>query len=724
VKRFTSTEIEFVPLSISNILCRTASVRGLLGMAFSSLLVLAYLATRQPAGGQAAIPLSRPGQEDLSFWVNHNGLLQYEAEGAVGFGDMARVLLRRRSNDDYIRELRDRFTFRVQDTGALQTPDLFRAEFSGGRLSWRNSPQTRFVAGSSRTFNIPVVVANRDVKDLVVGAFYKGVSMESGARDVVVPPGSAVPLFLRAVETAIGPSEGTLSLRYPGGEVSTQVHFEIRPLVPLRVRILDELGHPATARVYLTGSDGLAYAPPGSSNRIAAMSAEYFFHADGSFDIEMPAGEALLEATRGPEYRLTSERVTLQAGKPADATLRLTRWTHMAEKGYWSGDVHIHANYTSPHHQVIEPRDVRLQISGEDLNVANMMVANSGGAFIHDRQYFEGGPNRLSASPYFIYWNEENRSSAYGHMCFLGLKKLVEPFYNGFRNTPFWEDFPANYPLAQQVYDQGGAVSYAHPGMAANFEAASIKEMPVDLALGHRTALDVLSNNDEIATMELWYRLLNCGFQIPISAGTDSFTNVADHYIAGGGRVYVLSGPQFEYTKWLEAFRKGHSFASNGPVVSLKVDNKLPGDEIQLASPREVTVEASVATQVPLDRVELIVNGQPVYSAPVAGKETVEFTRHVNITSSSWVALRALGPRHRLVLNDTSAFAHTGPVYVIVAGRPVRIAEDVRFYREWVERLIARTEKSERFANPERRAEVLALFRHGLAWYQAAEAGK
>jgi hypothetical protein len=102
----------------------------------------------------------------------------------------------------------------------------------------------------------------------------------------------------------------------------------------------------------------------------------------------------------------------------------------MAEKGYWSADVHIHANYTSPHHQVIEPRDVRMQISGEDLNYANMMVANSSGAFIHDRQYFEGRPNRFSAPPYFIYWNEENRSSAYGHMCFMGLKKLVEPFYN------------------------------------------------------------------------------------------------------------------------------------------------------------------------------------------------------------------------------------------------------------------------------------------------------
>lgn len=92
--------------------------------------------------------------------------------------------------------------------------------------------------------------------------------------------------------------------------------------------------------------------------------------------------------------------------------------------------MHIHANYTAPHHQVIEPRDVRLQVWREDLNYANMMVANSSGAFLHDWQYFEGRPNGISAPPYFVYWNEENRSRPYGHMCFLGLKKLVEPFYN------------------------------------------------------------------------------------------------------------------------------------------------------------------------------------------------------------------------------------------------------------------------------------------------------
>ncbi|MEO7652895.1 MAG: CehA/McbA family metallohydrolase, partial [Bryobacteraceae bacterium] len=590
-------------------------IRGTLALLCAILLGIAGWTIPQGTAGQGAVPLSRPGQEDLSFWVNHNGLLQFEVEGEVGFGDMARLLLRRRSNGEYIRELRDRFTFRIQDPGALQTPDIFRAEFAG-ELSWRAAPQTRFVASSSRTFNIPLTVANRDTKSITVDALYQGVSMESVVRAVTVQPGTVSSIVLRAVETQSGPTQGKLTLRHAGGEIQTQVHFEIRPLVPVRVHIVDERGQPAAARVYLTGSDGLSYAPRGASSRITAMSAEYFFHADGTFDIEMPAGETLLEATRGPEYKLTTQRLMLEPLKPAEVTLRLERWTHLAGKGYWSADAHIHANYTSPHHQAIEPRDVRLQAAGEDLNYANMMVANSGGAFIHDRQYFEGRPHRLSTAANFIYWNEENRSSAWGHMCFLGLTRLVEPFYNGFRNTPFWEDYPPNYPLAKQVLEQGGAVSYAHPGMAPNFEGGSIKELPVDLALGLQSAMDVLSNSDEKATTEMWYRLLNCGFRVPISAGTDSFTNVTDHYTAGGGRVYVLAGQSFDYAAWLDGFRKGRSFASNGPAISLKVDDKQPGDDIRMDAPRDVTVQANVTSQVPLDTVDVLVNGRTVYSVP------------------------------------------------------------------------------------------------------------
>ncbi|MBM3794624.1 MAG: hypothetical protein FJW31_11250 [Acidobacteria bacterium] len=71
------------------------------------------------AAGQAAVPHSRAGQEDLTFWVNHHGLGEIDVDGPVGFGDMARLLMRRRANAQAIRALRDRFVFRSTDPATL-----------------------------------------------------------------------------------------------------------------------------------------------------------------------------------------------------------------------------------------------------------------------------------------------------------------------------------------------------------------------------------------------------------------------------------------------------------------------------------------------------------------------------------------------------------------------------------------------------------------------------
>src|SRR5262249_24291203 len=156
---------------------------------------------------------------------------------------------------------------------------------------------------------------------------------------------------------------------------------------------------------------------------------------------------------------------------------------------------------------------------------------------------------------------------------------------------------------------QGGAVTYVHPGMVDQFDGASARELPVDLALGQVDTMDVLSNNDEMPCMRMYYRLLNRGFRLAISAGTDSFTNVADHYTPGGGRVYVHSTGELRYDDWVADYKRGRTFASNGPVIELTVDGKEPGDDIRFpaGSKQQVRVRASLRSQVPVERSELVI---------------------------------------------------------------------------------------------------------------------
>jgi hypothetical protein len=602
---------------------------------------------------QAAVSHSLPGQEDLTFWVNHNGLSEIDVEGEVGFGDMARILMRRRSNAPHIRALRDRFVFKWREFGRLRTPDL---------------EQTEFVIAQNRIFNLPVVKGEK-------GYFHKVLEREPGR-------------VSRTID----------------GRTYT---FDVRPLRRLTVKLLDEGGQPVHARVYLTAADGLAYAPAKTIARYAAEAAEPFFHAPPEFTLELPEGKTLVEAARGLEYELARAEIELRGD--TEVTLRLKRWVDMAARGWYSSDAHIHANYTAPHHQVVTPEDVLTYTLAEDLHIPNMMVANSSGEYLHDKDLFEGKPHRLSRPNYVLWWNEEMRNAGlYGHMCLYNLKRLAEPLFTGFNGTLYEDDYPANYNQAKFAQNQGGAVTYAHPGYAATFDGASCRELPVDLALGVIDAMDVFSNNPEEVAIELWYRLLNAGFRLGISAGTDAFTNVADHYTPGGHRVYARTGGKLDYQEWIKAYKGGRTFATNGPMIFLKVEGKEPGDTLRLtAGRRRLKVEVKVESYLPVSTTELVVNGRVISPAP----------KSIEVSESSWIAARARGAWNRLVLNDGELAAHTSPVYVMVGEQPIAKAADIRFWVEWIDQLIARTERRGKFSSEQRKQEVLNLFRQGREKY-------
>jgi hypothetical protein len=589
--------------------------------------------------------------------VNHNGLEQVEVEGELGFGDFARLLMRRRANAEKIRALRDRFVFTTRDPAKLDTPDLLRR----GRAA--------YVIAQDRVFNLLQV------------------------------DGDAARAW-RVLERSPGAVKRTF-----GG---IEADFDVRPLRKLRVNLVDENSRPAAARVYITGADGLGYAPKGSISRFAPLPAEQFFHASGPFEIALPAGDTTVEATRGIEYALS--RVAVNLARDASVTLRLKRWVDMPALGWYSSDAHIHANYTAEHHQVVTPRDVLDYTLAEDLHIPNMMVANSSGAFLHDKALFEGKLHSLSRPPYLLWWNEEMRNAGlYGHMCLYNLKQLVEPLYTGFRGTAHADDYPPNYTQAKAAREQGGAVTYAHPGYAPTIEGASARELPVDLALGEIDAMDVLSNNPEEVALVLWYRLLNCGLRLGISAGTDAFTNVADHYVPGGGRVYAHVSGGLTYDKWIAAYKRGRTFATNGPMVFLTVNGKMPGEDIALApGQRKVRVKVDVRSQAQGSAVELIVNGQP---RPWRGQGEIVLER------SAWIAARITGPWNRLVLNDTSVFAHTSPVYVTVDGQPIRSKQDAEFWADWIDKLVERVRARGQFSTPARRQEVVDLFLKARAVY-------
>ena len=175
--------------------------------------------------------------------------------------------------------------------------------------------------------------------------------------------------------------------------------------------------------------------------------------------------------------------------------------------------------------------------------------------------------------------------------------------------------------------------------------------------------------------MDVYYRFLNCGFRLPVSAGSASGVKAAPF---GYNRVCVkLDGP-FSYDRWFRSLKAGRSVATNGPMLFLTVDGKEPGDVLPLAEKgrRSVRVHAQVSSRTPMDRLEVILNGKTIRSIEGSGKLEADFT--VDVGHSGWFAARAFEKPDRTV-----RFAHTSPVYV--GATPARDPEALVRLREWID---------------------------------------
>jgi hypothetical protein len=654
-------------------------------------------------------PASLP---EYTFDASRTGVQPVDAPGPFTYPDFIRLLVRRAGpfRLEVTRDLRDRPMPQLE-LWDIALPEVLKIEVGGGQVAVVSQP-AKLRLGVDALYNLPVLIRNIGTQPMDVKLIGR-LGDDSPADRFTARPGVSYFSFnWRPRVTGAHPAEVTVIAPAETGERRLlSFPVEVVGWGTLRLRV----GQPA--RVYVTGSDGLAYTPARSVlARITWSSGDYFYYTRGGEDeITLPAGRAAIEAVRGFEFEPASAAANIAEGQTASVSLSLQRRDHLAAEGWYSGDVHIHANYNN--HEFITPEDVRDQVEAEDLNVANLMVANSSGPHIHDEQYFEGRPNKLSTPLHILYWVEEMRNAGlYGHMCLTGLKSLVLPQNTGFANNPAWPwDYPPNHVQAQEANRQGGAASYAHPGY--NFtpdpQTMSARELPVDLALGSINALDVMSNANEDASVPMWYRLLNTGLKCAISAGSDSFTNRRHHWLPGAQRVYVRVGSPFTYERWIESYKAGRSFATNGPMVRFTVNGKGPGDEIRLDQPGKLAVEVRVTSLLPFDTVEVVANGKVVASG--TGNR---LTGSITLDESMWLAARVRGPYHRLLSSDRFLYAHTSPVYCYVGGRPIASREDARFFVNWIDQLIALAEKRGRYRDDRQKQDVLALFRKGRAYYE------
>ncbi|HZS51872.1 MAG TPA: CehA/McbA family metallohydrolase [Bryobacterales bacterium] len=537
-----------------------------------------------------------------------------------------------------------------------------------------------------------------------------------GAWDHFEPRWSPDGEWIVYVSNQNGLSELRLLKTFGGEERKIEIRRKVyrRPMGTVEITVKDaSSGQLAAARVYARAADGKTYAPPDAYQRVGERLGEHFFHTAGRSVMQVPPGRLAIEAVKGFEYRPASQSIEVRPGEYRHVDLALSRMTNWKSQGWYSGSNHVHMNYGG--NLLNTPENMMLMASAEDIDVIEDKICNKDNR-IFDYQYFTGSVDRRSTPQRLLFFNEEYRPPFYGHVSFVNLAKhLISPFTTGYEGTAIESLYPSNTDIFQIAKAQGALTGYVHPWTRDPEKAgyAASRGFPVDLALGVTDYLEVLTGAAyQKNTTAVWHRALNCGFRLSGTGGEDSILSLHRTPIMGSDRTYAYLGPKLDYSAWVDAFREGRTFFTNGPLLDFHVNGRMPGDEISLPAEGAVLqFSGKVESIVPLEKLEIINNGNVIQSMPLDGKgSAAEINTAVRVSHSGWYTLRAHGGQPQRPIDDLFPYAETSPIYVICGGRPIRSAEDAQYFIRWIDDITRQAGQHSGWRSDKERQHVLAQF--------------
>jgi hypothetical protein len=522
----------------------------------------------------------------------------------------------------------------------------------------------------------------------------------------------------------------------PGGEQTEVVVRErkyLKPMGRISLRVVGG-GKSVAARVFVTGADGLAYAPDNawmhaddSFDRSERPFEAHYFDTSGASEITVPAGDVEVDVMRGFENHFAQRKLEVKADSTAQLTVRLLPLANkMDATSHWvSGDVHVHMNYAGTYRNT--PAHLVEQAAAENLGIVEDLVVNKEQR-IPDMAYFSPQLDPASTADHLLVHGQEFHTSYWGHLGLLNLtRNFILPGYAAYPNTAAASLYPANANVADMAHEQGALVGYVHPFDSVPDppkDASLSSELPADVALGKVDYIEVVGFSDHKSTAEVWYKLLNCGFRLPTAAGTDFMGNYASlRGPVGLNRVYaqvpaeVPRGP-LKIGPWLSAIKAGRTFATNGPLLRFSLSGQAIGAEVRLDEKQDVKFSAELHSIVPVDHLQIVCNGKVARELALdSNRSSAHVDGSIPLDSSGWCVLRAFSDKAEYPILDLYPYATTSPVYVSVAGAPVHSAADATYFLVWVDRLISAARNNASWNTEAEKESVLSMLREARETY-------
>lgn len=348
-----------------------------------------------------------------------------------------------------------------------------------------------------------------------------------------------------------------------------------------------------------------------------------------------------------------------------------------AQEAWVVGDPHLHTTAWGCDRDAT-PESLLEKMRRHGLQVGVSLLWGAG--IERDRQWFTGADAPGSSPDRILHYDlEVSRFPADrgGHLILLGLRSLELPLEAG-SGIPVVERALAQDPRVVVGVAHGWKWP-ADGSFPAPDSWGRPFELPVHVARGdaHFLSTEVAGAGSAVdpGTLDLWRRLLNSGFRLPLLGASD-LPCIQHHLGDGVLRSRVLIRGPLSYEAWLEGIRAGRTVVALGghEHLDLRVGGARIGDTVEATRGEELSVRLAGSLE-QAGAVELIVNGRPASVIPrPPGPLSLE-TR-LALDASAWIAARS--PR-----------AQTSAVYVLVDGAPVRAsADDACFLVRYADHLL------------------------------------
>jgi hypothetical protein len=542
----------------------------------------------------------------------------------------------------------------------------------------------RPLAGTVTRGGAPVPGIRVHAVDSATGAYLTRATTDgAGGFRMHVPAGANVRLDAVApgepivrVEAGAGAAAAQIALPPIGGIRVTATEGGVR--VPARVQVLPGAGQALPVVPDRYGERSM----PGGRLHVA-------FATSGEVTLPVPPGTWEVIVSRGYEYELIRETVTVTAGAVAAVAAELERSVDTA--GVQCGDFHIHTWRSNDSGDDAMEKVAQALADGVELPVRSEheFVADFGW------EIDELGARRFAAALGSI---ELTSFEVWGHM---GVFPLVpDPAaVNG--GAPKWQTFPTPEAPdtrfetlspravfeAVRARPEAPVVIINHPRGNTNYfgyvgydPATGLADKVADWDTAF-TLVEVFNDaswqDNRHTHVADWFGLLRAGRKVFAVGSSDSHGLVGSP--VGYPRTCMALGTddprQLTPALVRDRLAAGHSVISGGVYVDARIGAARPGDTVTGAgSPMMVDVVVRAATWIDVDTLEVVVDGQTADTIPIMPGDTdpadpaVRWRGAIPVqvqATGGFVVIAAYGDRKLAPVHDKKPFGVANPIFVV-----------------------------------------------------------